>query len=84
MFLFRISGGQSNDIMTYDGIIKGIDKQLQFESEIEDKGQLFLFRDITDHWTITGSSSSYEVLVNWYDRHATLETISVIRYDPPF
>ena len=65
-------------------IIKEIDMKLQCKSELEDKGQLFSFWDIIDHWNIKVISSSYEVLVNWYDRHATLETISVIRYDPPF
>ena len=50
--------------MNYNVIIKGIDTQLQRESELEDKGQLLLFREIKDHRLIKGSNAIYEVLVN--------------------
>ena len=42
MFLFSISEGQATGIMTYDDIIKGIDKQLQREYELEDKKTIIL------------------------------------------
>ena len=83
MFLVSICEGQATGIMTYDAIIKGIDKQLQCKSELDDKGSLFSFRDITDHRTIKGSSSSYEVLVNWEVVHDTWEPVSVMRFNDP-
>ena len=46
MFLVSLEEGQATETITYDAILKVIDKQLQHESELEDKGQLLLFRDI--------------------------------------
>ena len=71
MFLLSIDNVQETNIMIYDAIIKGIDKQLQCESQLEDKGKLFLLMDITDHNTIKGIISSYEVLINREDYNAT-------------
>ena len=78
MFLVSLSEVQDTDIMTYDTTIKGIDKKIQRESKLNDIGKLFSFHDITDHRTIKGSSSIYEVLLNWEDRHATLDPVSVM------
>ena len=83
MFLVSINEEQSTEIMAYDAIIKWIDEQLQRKSELEDKGRFFLFKDISDHWTIKGISSSYEVLFNWEGGPANWGTVSVMRhYDP--
>ena len=79
MFILSISEVQSNSIMTYDAIIKGIETQLQCKSELEDKRQFLLFRDIAYHWTINESSSSYAVLVNREDGHATWDPVSAMR-----
>ena len=79
MLLVSIGEGQATYIMTYDAITKGLDMQLQRESELIDKGQLFSFRDITYHRLIKGSKSIYEVLVNWEDGSITWETMSVMR-----
>ena len=46
MFLVSLIKGQATDIITYGAITKGLDMQLQYESELDDKGQLFLFRKI--------------------------------------
>ena len=81
MLLVSLVEGQATDIMTYDAIIKGIGKKLQRESKLEDKGQFFLFHDITNHRTIKRSRSSYEVLINWEYGHATWELVSVMRRD---
>ena len=70
MLLVSIGEGQVTDIMAYDAIIKEIDKQLQYKSELNDKGKFFFLWDIIDHRTIKGSSSIYELLVNKEDGHA--------------
>ena len=78
MLLVSLIEVKATEIITYDYIIKGIDKKLQHDSELKDKGKLFSFQDITDHLTIKVSSSIYEVLINWEDGHATLEPVSVM------
>ena len=83
MFLVSLSEFQANEVMNYDAIIKVTDKKLQHDSELEDKGQLLSFQDIIDHWTTKGSSSSYEVIVNREDGHATWEPVSVMRHNYP-
>ena len=83
MFPVNLREGQYTETMTYNSQIKGIDMKLQCESELEDKGQLFLFRDIKDHWTINESSSSYDVLVNREDGNSTWKNASVTRRDDP-
>ena len=83
MFLVILGEGQATDIMTYDDITKGMDMQLQHESELKDKGQLLLFWDITDYRLIKGSNSNYQVLVNWEYGSVTWDPVSVMsRYDP--
>ena len=69
--------------MPYDAITKGLYMQLQRESELEDKGQFFLFWDITYHLLIKGSKSSYEVLVNWEGGSVTWYPIWRMRRDDP-
>ena len=83
--MFRVSLGedQANDIMTYDAIIKGIDRQLQRDSQLKDKGKFFLFREIKDRRTIQLSRSNYELLVSWEDGHATWDPVSVMIRDYP-
>ena len=83
MFLVSISEVQATDSMTYDAITKDLDMQLQRESELENKGQLFLFRDITYRRLIIGSNSSYELLVNWEYGSVTWEPVSVMRRNEP-
>ena len=83
IFLVSLGERQDTDIVTYDTIIKGIDTQLQHEYELEDKGKLFSFRDITDNRIIKGTSYSYEVLVYWEDGNSTCEPVSVMRRDDP-
>ena len=43
MLLVSLGEGQATEIMTYDAITKGLDMQLQRESELKDKGKLFSF-----------------------------------------
>ena len=57
--------------MTYDTITKGLDMKHHHGYELENKGQLFLFRYITYHRIIKGSNSRYEVLVIWEDGSVT-------------
>ena len=83
MFLVSISEVQATDSMTYDAKTKDLDMQLQRESELENKGQLFLFRDITYRRLIIGSNSSYELLVNWEYGSVTWEPVSVMRRNEP-
>ena len=64
--------------MTYDAIIKGIDRQLQRDSEIKDKEKFFLFREVKDHRTIQLSRSNYELLVSWENGNATRDPVSVM------
>ena len=65
MLLVILGKGQNTDVMMYDIIIKRLDTQLQRESKLGDKAQLFLLRDITDHRIIKGTNYRYEVLVSW-------------------
>ena len=83
IFLVSLGERQATFIMTYDAIIKGLDMQLQYESKLKDKGQLFSFWDITDHRLIKEFNSSYEVLVNWKYGSITWEPVSVMRRDDP-
>ena len=83
MFLVSLVEGLSTAIMTYGAITKVLYMQLQHESELEDKGQLLSFWDITDHRIIKGSNSCYEVLVNWEYRSVTWVPMSVMRRDDP-
>ena len=83
MFLVILSKGQATYIITYGAIIKILDMQLQRESELEDKGQLFSFHEINHHCTIKGNKSRYEVFVNWEGGNVTWEPASVMRCDDP-
>ena len=58
IFLVSLGEGQDTDILIYGAITKGLDMQLQRESELEDKGKLFLFQEITDHCLIKGNNLS--------------------------
>ena len=78
MFRVSLGEGQANDTMTYDTIIKWIDRQIQRDSELKDKVKFLFFRKITDHRTIKLSRSSYELIVNGEDGHATWYPISVM------
>ena len=53
MFLVSIGEGQATDIMTYVAITKGMDMQLQRESEIKDKRKKY--RSGTSHIIISSS-----------------------------
>ena len=46
--------GQATYIMTYDTTTKGLYIHIQLESELENKGQIFLFQDIIDNRLIKG------------------------------
>ena len=83
MFLVSLGKCQSTDIMNYYDIIKRLVMQLQRESELKNKGQALLFRNINDHTTIKVINSSYEVLVNWEYGNVTWEHASVMRSDDP-
>ena len=65
MFLFSFGKVQATENITYDAIIKRIDMQFQHDWELKYKVQFFSFHDITDHCTIKGTNSSYEVIVHW-------------------
>ena len=56
MFLVSLCEVQATDIMTYDAITKVLDMQLKRESELDNEGQLLLFRDIIDHRLLKGSN----------------------------
>ena len=83
MFLVSLGKGQATYIMTYDAITKGLDMQLQRESELEYKGQLLSSREIADHRLTKRSNSRYEVLVNWEDGSVTWKPVSVMSSDEP-
>ena len=53
MFLVNLGEGQATDVMTYGAITKGMDMQLQRESEIEDKRKKYCSR--TSHIIISSS-----------------------------
>ena len=83
MFLVSLGEFQATDIMTYDATVKRICIQIQRDYELEDKWQFLLLREITDHCTIKGANSRYEVLVNLEGGSVIWEPISVMRhYDP--
>ena len=75
MFLVSLGELQDTDIIPYNTTTKGIDKQIQRKSELDDKVKLFSLQDIADYRTIKGSSYRYEVLVNWEDGNATWEPV---------
>ena len=83
MFLVSLGKCQATDILTYDSIIKGMDKKLQRKSELEDEGQLFFFLNITDNIPIRVSSSSYKVLFYCEYWKCTWEPVPVMRRNEP-
>ena len=83
MFQTSLGKGQATDVMKHYAIIKILDTQLQQKSELEDKGQFFLFREITYHWINKGTNSSYDVLIIWEDWSVTWEPVSVMRHYYP-
>ena len=56
MLILNLGEGQANNTMTYDTITKGLDMKIQHKYELEYKGQLFPFQDITYHRLIKGSN----------------------------
>ena len=79
--LLVVQIGDAEEIMTYNAVIDGINRQIQRELNQTPEERVWIFKDIISHRKT--KDKKHEVLVKWEDDQETWEPLKVIAKDDP-
>ena len=78
--LLKVRVGDADEIMTYNAVMEGINRQLEHEAEKSEEEKVWIFKDILEHRKHNGK---YEVKVQWEDDQETWEPLANMANDDP-
>jgi len=79
--LLKVKVGDSDEIMTYDAVIEGINRQHEREATQSSEERVWIYKTVLDHRKT--KNGKFEVKVQWEDDQVSWEPLSTLATDDP-